>query len=91
MLSSLIEEHTGIETRSTTLGYIQRGSVPTAFDRVLATRVGMAAVRSAHHGAWGTMVAIHGTELVNVPLDEAVAELKTVPASRYDEALTLFG
>lgn len=91
LLSSLIEENTGIETRATTLGYIQRGSIPTAFDRVLATRVGMAAVRSAHHGAWGTMVAIHGTELVNVPLDEAVAELKTVPASRYDEALTLLG
>lgn len=91
LLSSLVEEHTGIETRSTTLGYIQRGSVPTAFDRVLATRVGMAAVRSAHLGAWGTMVAIHGTELVNVSLDEAVAELKTVPAGRYDEALTLLG
>jgi ATP-dependent phosphofructokinase / diphosphate-dependent phosphofructokinase len=91
VLSALIEENTGIETRATTLGYIQRGSVPTAFDRVLATRVGMAAVRSAHNGNWGTMVAIHGTELVNVPLDDAVAELKTVPASRYDEALTLHG
>ncbi|MET0452804.1 MAG: ATP-dependent 6-phosphofructokinase [Mycobacterium sp.] len=91
VLSTLIEDNTGIETRSTTLGYIQRGAVPTAFDRVLATRVGMAAVRSAHEGNWGTMVAIHGTDLVNVPLDDAVAELKTVPASRYDEVLTLLG
>jgi ATP-dependent phosphofructokinase / diphosphate-dependent phosphofructokinase len=91
VLSSLIEESTGIETRATTLGYIQRGAVPTAFDRVLATRVGMAAVRSAHRGDWGTMVAIHGTELVNVALDDAVAELKTVPAARYDEVITLLG
>ncbi|MET4432049.1 ATP-dependent 6-phosphofructokinase [Mycolicibacterium sp. 624] len=91
VLASLIEENTGIETRATTLGYIQRGAVPTAFDRVLATRVGMAAVRSAHEGNWGTMVAIHGTGLVNVPLDDAVTELKTVPTSRYEEVLTLLG
>jgi ATP-dependent phosphofructokinase / diphosphate-dependent phosphofructokinase len=91
LLSPLIEENTGIETRATTLGYIQRGAVPTAFDRVFATRVGMAAVRSAHDENWGTMVAMRGTELVNVPLDDAVTELKTVPASRYDEASILFG
>lgn len=91
VLSTLIEENTGIETRSATLGYIQRGAVPSAFDRVFATRMGMAAVRSAHDGNWGTMVAVRGTDLLSVPLDDAVAELKLVPHSRYDEASTLFG
>lgn len=91
VLSTSIEENTGIETRSTTLGYIQRGAVPSAFDRVFATRMGMAAVRSAHDRNWGTMVALRGTELLGVPLEDAVAELKLVPHSRYDEASTLFG
>jgi phosphofructokinase-like protein len=91
VLSPMIEERTGIETRATTLGYIQRGAVPTAFDRVLATRMGMAAVRSAHDGQWGSMIAARGTDLVNVPLRDAVSELKTVPRERYEEALTLFG
>ena len=91
VLASLIEDETGIETRATTLGYIQRGAVPSAFDRVFATRMGMAAVRSAHDEKWGTMVAVRGTEVVNVPLQDAIAELKTVPIRRYDEAATLFG
>jgi phosphofructokinase-like protein len=91
VLAPLIEEQTGIETRATTLGYIQRGAVPTAFDRVLATRMGMAAVQSAHDARWGTMVANRGTTLRSVPLAEAIAELKTVPRERYDEAAILFG
>jgi 6-phosphofructokinase 1 len=91
VIAPAIEEHTGIETRATTLGYIQRGAVPTAFDRVLATRMGMAAVQSVHDGHWGTMVANRGTGLRSVPLTDAVAELKTVPRERYDEAAVLFG
>ncbi|OZF07732.1 6-phosphofructokinase [Rhodococcus sp. 15-1154-1] len=91
VLANAIETETGIETRYTTLGYIQRGASPTAFDRILATRMGMAAVRSAHEGRWGTMIASQGIDLVNVALGDAVTELKTVPRHRYDEASTLFG
>ncbi|KPH20769.1 6-phosphofructokinase [Rhodococcus sp. ADH] len=91
ILAPLIESETGIESRCTTLGYIQRGAVPTAFDRVLATRMGMAAVRAVHESRCGTMVAARGTELVSVPLKDAVSELKTVPVNRWFEAATLFG
>lgn len=90
-LSPEIEERTGIETRSTTLGHIQRGGTPTAYDRVLATRYGMAAIRSIREENWGRMVALHGTQIVHVPFEEALGKLKTVPPDRYDEAAVLFG
>jgi phosphofructokinase-like protein len=91
LLAPLIEERTGIETRATTLGHIQRGGTPSAFDRVLATRLGMAAMRSVIEGHWGRMVALHGTEIVHVPFEEALGKLKTVPNDRYEEARILFG
>jgi 6-phosphofructokinase 1 len=91
MLAPLIEEQTGLETRATVLGHIQRGGVPTAFDRVLATRLGMAAVDSVADSAWSTMVAIHGTKVNRVPLRAALNNLKRVPADRYEEARVLFG
>lgn len=90
-VAELIEERTGIETRSTLLGHIQRGGVPTAFDRVLATRFGMRAVDLAAKGAWGEMVALRGTEMVDVSLDDALGESKRVPEWRYLEAAQLFG
>jgi ATP-dependent phosphofructokinase / diphosphate-dependent phosphofructokinase len=90
-LAPLIEERTGIETRATTLGHIQRGGTPSAFDRVLATRLGMAAMRSVVEGHWGRMVALNGTEIVHVPFEEALGRLKTVPDDRYEEARILFG
>lgn len=90
-LAPVIEERTGIETRSTTLGHIQRGGVPSASDRVLATRLGMAAVDAIHDGDWGKMVAARSTEIARVDLAEAIGALKTVPQHRYDEALRLFG
>lgn len=86
-----IEARTGIETRATTLGHIQRGGVPTAFDRVLATRLGMAAVDSVVEGRWGTMVSLRGTDIVHVDFEDALGQLKTVPQARYDEARVLFG
>ncbi|TAJ46434.1 MAG: ATP-dependent 6-phosphofructokinase [Herbiconiux sp.] len=91
MLAPLIEKGTGIETRSTTLGHIQRGGTPSASDRVLATRLGMAAVDAVHDSAWGTMVATRSTAIVRVELVEAIGKLKTVPQDRYDEAFRLFG
>ena len=73
------------------LGHIQRGGVPTAFDRVLATRLGMASVDSVVDGAWGTMVALHGTKINRVPMRAALNNLKRVPMERYNEAKILFG
>ncbi|WP_100809675.1 MULTISPECIES: ATP-dependent 6-phosphofructokinase [unclassified Microbacterium] len=90
-MASLIEEHTGIETRASLLGHIQRGGVPTAFDRVLATRFGMAAVELAANRSWGRMVALHGTEVDDVPLESALGASKRVSAERYLEASRLFG
>jgi ATP-dependent phosphofructokinase / diphosphate-dependent phosphofructokinase len=91
LLGPIIEEQTGIETRATTLGHIQRGGTPTAYDRVLATRYGMAAVDAVMEGLWGRMVSLTGTAITNVPLEEALGKLKTVPQERYDEAAILFG
>jgi 6-phosphofructokinase 1 len=91
LLGPIIEEQTGIETRSTTLGHIQRGGTPTAYDRVLATRYGMAAVDAVMEGLWGRMVSLTGTAITNVPLEDALGKLKTVPQERYDEAAILFG
>ncbi|MDQ6740645.1 MAG: 6-phosphofructokinase [Actinomycetota bacterium] len=90
-LAPEIEAYTGIETRATTLGHIQRGGVPSAFDRVLATRLGMAAIDAVVDGRWGTMVSLSGTEIDHVGFEAALGNLKTVPQHRYDEAAILFG
>ena len=73
------------------LGYVQRGGTPTAFDRVLATRLGLAAIDAAHEGQWGMMAALHATKIELVPLAEAVAELRTVPVEEYERYGVLFG
>ncbi|MBH0130543.1 6-phosphofructokinase [Salinibacterium sp. NK8237] len=91
MLAPEIEALTGLETRSTTLGHIQRGGTPSAYDRVLATRYGLAAVDAVIHGRWGRMVSLQGTEITNVAFEDALGKLNTVPQSRYDEAAILFG
>jgi len=91
MLAPLIEERTGIETRATVLGHIQRGGVPTAFDRVLATRLGMAVTDLVADEEWGHMVALHGTEIARVGFEEALADPKFVPEERYQEMRILFG
>jgi phosphofructokinase-like protein len=86
-----IEERTGFETRTTVLGHIQRGGTPTAFDRVLATRFGIAAVDAASEGKWGQMTALRAMAIELVPLQDAVKELHTVPAEDYDAASAFFG
>lgn len=91
VLAPLIEERTGIETRATVLGHVQRGGVPTAFDRVLATRVGFASAEAVASESWGTMVALDGDRMRLIPLHEAVGQLKTVPDERYAEVRRLFG
>jgi ATP-dependent phosphofructokinase / diphosphate-dependent phosphofructokinase len=90
-LERQIAERTGFEARATVLGHIQRGGTPTAFDRVLATRLGLAAMDGANAGQWGYMPALRGTRVELVPLSEAVAELRVVPAEDYEAAATFFG
>lgn len=89
-LAEEIEARTGYETRVTTLGHVQRGGTPTAFDRVLASRFGIAAIDAVHDGAWGTMVALQCGRIVRVSLEEAVGELKLVDPELYDVAQVFF-
>jgi ATP-dependent phosphofructokinase / diphosphate-dependent phosphofructokinase len=90
-LAAEIEKRTGKEARTVVLGHIQRGGTPTAFDRVLATRFGLAAIDAVHEGDFGKMVALRGTEIVRAPLADATRELKTVPIERYEEVEVFFG
>ncbi|QFG25825.1 6-phosphofructokinase [Actinomadura sp. WMMB 499] len=90
-LADEIEKRTGKEARATVLGHIQRGGTPSAFDRVLATRLGLQAIDAVRDGDYGKMVALQGTDIVRVGLDEATKELKTVPVERYEEAEVFFG
>ena len=88
-LSIELEQRLGKEARAVILGHVQRGGTPTAYDRVLATRFGWHAVEAVHRGEFGRMTALHGTDIVMVPLAEAVETLKTVPEDRYAEAQTV--
>ena len=90
-LAREIEERTGFETRVTVLGHVQRGGVPTARDRVLATRYGLKAADLVHEGTFGRMAALHGDTIVDVSLEEGTAELKTVPPEWYEVARAFFG
>ena len=80
----------GYETRVTILGHVQRGGTPTAFDRVLATRFGIAAIDAVHDGDFGTMVALRADRIVRVPLAEGVGELKTVDPELYHGVAEVF-
>ncbi|MBA3305197.1 MAG: 6-phosphofructokinase [Thermoleophilaceae bacterium] len=86
-----IEERTGFETRVTVLGHVQRGGTPTAYDRVLATRLGVAASDAAQEGKWGMMPALRGNKIELVALRDAVAELRLVPPEEFAVAETFFG
>jgi ATP-dependent phosphofructokinase / diphosphate-dependent phosphofructokinase len=89
-LAEEIERRTGFEARVTILGHIQRGGSPSAFDRVLATRFGVAAVAAVHDGAFGMMVALKAGEIVRVPIAEAVSTSKTVDLDLYNSVAGVF-
>ncbi len=89
-LADEIERRTGYEARVTTLGHIQRGGTPTAFDRVLATRFGVEAVTAVHERDFGRMVALRGTAIVRVPISEAVVQAKTVDEGLYRDVAGVF-
>ena len=86
-----IARRTGFETRVTILGHVLRGGTPTAYDRVLATRFGIAAIDAVHDGEFDTMVALQGERIERVPIADAVRELKTVDAALLDVAGVFFG
>ncbi len=86
-----IEKRTGIETRVVMLGHLQRGGSPTAFDRILATRYGIAAIDLVNQGKFGLMVAIKGNKIVSVPLKDVVGKRKTVDPKLYEMATVFFG
>jgi phosphofructokinase-like protein len=90
-LAKEIEKRTGKEARTTVLGHVQRGGTPSAFDRWLATRFGLHAIEAVRDGDFGKMVALRGTDIVRVPITEAIAELKTVGPELYEEAGVFFG
>ena len=90
-LAPELERLTGFEARFTVLGHLQRGGTPTAFDRVLATRLGVAAADLAAAGRWGTMTALRGTEIVAVPLADACVGVRSVPDELIDVAETFYG
>jgi 6-phosphofructokinase 1 len=90
-LAQEIEARTGFETRVTVLGHVQRGGSPTPRDRVLATRYGLKAADLVHEGRFGLMAALQGDRIVDVSLEEATAQLKTVPDEWFEVARAFFG
>jgi ATP-dependent phosphofructokinase / diphosphate-dependent phosphofructokinase len=91
LLARAIERRTGIQTRVTKLGYVQRGGTPSAFDRVLATRFGVKAYEMVRAAEWGSMAALHGNRMVSVPLDKALVEVKRLDEEIYHVAEMFFG
>ncbi len=90
-LEKQIEEKTGYECRATVLGHIQRGGSPVAFDRVLGTRFGVAAIDAASNGDFGQMVALHGTDIELVALEDALSEPKLLDPKLFETAQVFFG
>ena len=89
-IAHAIEERTGFETRMVLLGHIQRGGTPTAFDRVLSTRYGVAAIDAVHLHAWGHMVALRNDEMLPIPLSETVGKTRPVDMHLYHEVAEVF-
>lgn len=86
-----IEKRTGYETRVSVLGHIQRGGSPTAFDRVLGTRFGVKAVELIKDKKFSRMVSLTGNKIIDVSIEEAVRDLKTVDMELYEIAKVFFG
>lgn len=90
-IAKIIEKETGFETRAITLGHLQRGGAPSAFDRILGTRFGVKAADLVHEGKFGRMVALQGTNIVDVPIEAGVGALKTLDQEMYKVAEVFFG
>ncbi len=83
-LAEEIEKRTGFETRSVNLGHTQRGGTPTAYDRMLATRYGIAAIDLVHSGGFGQLVVLKGTQISSIPIADAIAKTRTVGEDLFD-------
>jgi phosphofructokinase-like protein len=90
-LAEEIERRTGFEARMTSLGHVLRGGSPTAYDRVIATRFGVEAIDAVNDGEFGVMVALRGTDVIRVPIQDGVVQLKTVDRKLFDTAAVFFG
>jgi ATP-dependent phosphofructokinase / diphosphate-dependent phosphofructokinase len=90
LVADEIGRRTGFDTRPVLLGHVQRGGTPTAFDRILSTRFGVAAVDAVHEGAWGQMVAANGPDIVLAPLTEAVGKTRPVDMALFQDVAELF-
>ena len=91
-IAAEIEQRTGFEARVVQIGHVQRGGTPTAYDRILATRFGLAAVDAVHDGAWGHMVSLSGPRVVRVPLSDVIGRTRTVDlALLHDVAQVFYG
>jgi 6-phosphofructokinase 1 len=90
VLADIIESRTGVETRATILGHIQRGGAPTAYDRVLGTRFGVYAVEMVNQEKFGRMAALRATEIIDIPIEDAVSKTKLVNDDFYNVAKTFF-
>ncbi|SVC26058.1 uncharacterized protein METZ01_LOCUS278912, partial [marine metagenome] len=91
LIGAQIESLTGIETRVTILGHVQRGGSPTPYDRVLATRYGVAAADLIHKGEFGRMVALQASKIESIPLSDIVGKVRTVDLDLYEIAKVFFG
>jgi len=91
LIAAAIEAGTGFESRVSVLGHVQRGGTPSAFDRVLATRLGVGAADFANEGQTGVMAALRSESIVAVPLSEAVDSVRGVPDQLYETARSFFG
>jgi 6-phosphofructokinase 1 len=86
-----IKNRMNVDTRVTILGHVQRGGSPTAHDRILATRFGVAAVECLKNDNFGKMVALQGDKIISIPLSDAISETKTVDMNLYEIAKIFFG
>lgn len=89
-IAPVIEERTGFETRVTVLGHTQRGGTPTAYDRVLATRYGLAAIDAVHDNAWGQMVAFRGARIARANMADVVGATRTLDMTLYSDVASVF-
>lgn len=90
VVAKMVEEATGYETRAVVLGHLQRGGAPSAYDRILATRLGLGAGKLVLEGKFGTMVALSGTKIIETTLEAGVAATKTLDLTYYNEAAKFF-
>lgn len=90
LVAQEIGDRLGFETRPVLLGHVQRGGTPTAYDRVLSTRFGVAAIEAVHEGAWGQMVALRGDRIAYTPLSEVIGRTRPVDLALFEDVAEVF-